>query len=286
MDELTGTREGRERGEREAWVCKSLSAPNPVSNNPSRLKFHAMKKSNSQEKVQTFMPPQKKPPCVYSFYFIFFWCVCTRDVIFLGDHLETKHLVIMGLKRTSSSPRRLDLMTVWTNRGQMCWKVQKSIEIHEQFGVAARTYTPPPPLRKPSFMHVVLGRPPSLLAELGSTDRRSGRQLHITVPHCSVPRHFHYTVILNYRQRWTGKDEWHIPASGAATARLQRVLASSASCHARQERAGQVSGQGAALILHKCGGNPLPPSWLKTIHLCRNGRRYPMTYMCPSSDYM
>lgn len=130
-----------------------------------------MKKSNSQEKVQTFMLPQKKPPCVYSIFF----CVCTRDVIFLDDHLETKHLVIMGLKRTSSSPRRLDLMTVWTNRGQMCWKVQKSTEIHKQFGVAARTYAPPPPplppLRKPSFMHVVLGRPPSLPPSLPSSAR-------------------------------------------------------------------------------------------------------------------
>lgn len=102
-------------------------------------------------------------------------------------------------------------------------------------------------------------RPPSLPSRAYSANTQSGWQLHITVPHCSALHHFHYIVILSYQQRWTGTDRWHIPTSGAATTWLWHVLANGASCHASQESAGQVSGQGPALIPHKYRGNPLTP---------------------------
>lgn len=150
----------------------------------------------------------------------------------------------------------------------MCWK-SNSFQVHKTIWNGCSFSSPSTDFLLCTFHLAPCTLPPSR-AHL--TDRQSGWQLHITVPHCSLPHHFHYTVIVNYLQRWTGRDEWHIPTSRAATAWLRHVLASPASGHARQERAAQVSGQGAALILNKYEGNPPAPSWLKT--MCWNGRRY------------
>lgn len=234
-----------------------------------------------RKKLKLFCLPRGRPLFFFSPPFLILVCVMSFSgrPSWKKKKKETKHLVIMGLKRTSFSllsgahdslnkprPNVLKVQKHWDPRTIWHGCSHSSTNLLLCAFYLATSALPPPRAR--------------------STDRRSGWQLHITVPHCSVPHHFHYTVILNYQQRWTGKDEWHIPASGAATAWLQRVLASPALCHARQERAGQVSGQGAALILHKYGGNPLPPSSLKTIHLCRNGRRYSCAYTCSSYDYM
>lgn len=80
--------------------------------------------------------------------------------------------------------------------------------------------------------------------------------------------------------RWTGRDDWRIPAKAGA---LRRVLAGLAPRGARQERAGQVSGRRAALIGEV--GIPYPPSTLtenntsvlkwKVIHL-RKTRGHPV----------
>lgn len=215
---------------KEAWVCKSPSAPGPVLNNPPWLIFHVIKHLLIRKQLKLFclLSPGGNPR------FLFSGCLCAW-CHFLGDHvgkMETKHLVIMGRKRNQLLFFFffcLELVIVWTNRGQIRWKSKKSIEIHKQFGTAAHTY---PPFTNLSFMYVLLGtvlhrRPPPAAALpppwTHSTDRQSGWEQHITVPRCSLPHHFHYIVILNYQQRWTGKDDWHIPASGAATAWLSSV---------------------------------------------------------------
>lgn len=209
-------------------------------------------KSISQEKVETFV---HLPEDTLVFAFsdtrmcdVILWTTILEKK---GDKTSCNNRV----KRTSFF-YCLELMTALTNWGQMCCK-SKSIKIHKQFGTAAQTY--------PRFIELLLCT--CCLAPAASSppwarsaDRQNGWQLHITLPHGSAPHHFHYIVILNYQQRWTGKDEWHIPANRAATAWLQHVLASPTSCHARQERAGQVPGQGASLIPHKYGGIPCPPS--------------------------
>lgn len=148
---------------------------------------------------------------------------------FLGDHLGKngdKTSCNNGPKKNQLLSFCLELMIVWADRGQICWK-SKSIEIHKQFGMAAHTY---PHSQTFFYVRFTWHRPlsppslsPSLPPRALSTDRQSGWESHITVPHCSLPHHFHYIVILNYQQRWTGKDDWHIPASGAATAWLSGV---------------------------------------------------------------
>lgn len=105
-------------------------------------------------------------------------------------------------------------MTVWTIWGQMCWK-SNSFQIHKTIWYGCSHFSPSTDLLLCTFYLATCALPPS---RVHLTDRQSGWQLRVTVPHGSVPHHFHYIVILNYQQRWTGKDEWHIPTSRAATA--------------------------------------------------------------------
>lgn len=236
---------------KEACVCESPHPPctHPCLEQSIWINISRNKNLLVRKKLRLFWKP-KGSPCFCLFWYSHVWCH------FLGDHLgkmETKHLVIIGWKDPAS------LYAVWGSwqseqTQAKCAASPRRIEIYEQFGKAAHTY-PPFAFMLRSPWH----RLPSPPSRACSANRRSGWQLHITVPHCSAPHHFHYIVILSYQQRWTGKDEWHIPTSGAATTWLRHVLANDASCHASQESAGQVSGQGAALILHKYGRNPLIP---------------------------
>lgn len=106
------------------------------------------------------------------------------------------------------------LIKVWGKQGQIC------IEIHKQFGMTAYTYP-----HSPAFFNVHFSwhHLPSLLPEPTQLIDEWVRVAHhsTTLP---LPHRFHYIVILNYQQRWTGKDDWHIPVSGAAQAWLSSVF--------------------------------------------------------------
>ena len=225
---------------KEAWVCKSPSAPGPVLNNPSRLIFHVIKHLLIRKQLKLFclLPPGGNPcflffrmlVCVMSFSGRPSWKNGEKTSCNNGQKRETSFsfsfffffffFVLSGARDSLNEPR------------PNTPKVQKSIEIHKQFGTAAHTYPPftnlffyvrftwhcpPPPARRPP------PPPPSLHPEPTRLIDRVEWEQHITVPRCSLPHHFHYIVILNYQQRWTGKDDWHIPASGAATAWLSSV---------------------------------------------------------------
>lgn len=202
----------------------------PCLKQPAVINISCNKTSINQETVETFLPPLSRWKSSFSFFRMLV-CVMSfsgRPSWKNGDKTSCNN----GPKEKPASLFFffcLELVIVWTNRGQIRWKSKKSIEIHKQFGTAAHTY---PPFTNLSFMYVLLGtvlhrRPPPAAALpppwTHSTDRQSGWEQHITVPRCSLPHHFHYIVILNYQQRWTGKDDWHIPASGAATAWLSSV---------------------------------------------------------------
>lgn len=136
----------------------------------------------------------------------------------------------------------------------MCCK-SKSIEIHTQFGRAAPTY--------PRFTNLLLC---TFYLALSALPLHPSPSADGAGSSCALKYHtaLHLTtfIILSFwifnSSGWTGTDEWHIPASAAAPVWLEPVLAMPASRPARRS-AGQVSGQGAALILHKYRGNPLPP---------------------------
>lgn len=119
------------------------------------------------------------------------------------------------------------------------------------------------PIHKPSFMYVLLGtvHPPS--SRPGPTEQTEWVRVahHSATLLSTTPLSLNCHFELSAAMDWQGWLTHSCERSGYSLA-LQRVLASPASRLARRERAGQVTGQGAALILHKCGGNPLPPCWL------------------------
>lgn len=60
----------------------------------------------------------------------------------------------------------------------------------------------------------------------------------------SPPHRFHYIVILNHQHRRTARDDWHIPASGAAKSWLSSMFWQALVYGVPDEnRAGQMSGQ-------------------------------------------
>lgn len=135
----------------------------------------------------------------------------------------------------------------------MCCK-SKSIEIHTQFGTAVRTY--------PRFTNLLLCTfylAPSALPLLWSHSADGAGSSCALKYHTAL--HLTAFIILSF---------WVFNSNGLArmndTFQRAEQLQSGSSLswqslpHAMPDgRAGQVSGQGAALILHKYRGNPLPP---------------------------
>lgn len=254
---------------KEAWVCKSPTAPTPRLKQSILINISCNESLLVRKKLKLFCLPRGSPWFFFFVFCLFLILACVMSFSGRPSWKKWRQNILWQwdeknpLLRTVQTSRRSEQTEAKCVESPIAFKSTK------QSGMAAHS-----PLRPQISFYArsTWRHAPSPPSRAHLTDRQSGWQLHITVPHCSLPYHFHYTVIVNYLQRWTGRDEWHIPTSRAATAWLRHVLASPASGHARQERAAQASGQGAALILNKCEGNPLPPSWLKT--MCWNGRRY------------
>lgn len=206
-------------------------------------------KSISQEKAETFL---HLPEEALVFAFADSW---TCDVILWATILEK------NVDKTSCNNwlKRNQLRFVWSaclslsKPGQMCCK-SKSIDIHTQFGMAARTY--------PRFTNLLLCTfhlAPSALPLLRSHSADGAGSSSALKYHTAL--HLTTFIILSF---------WIFNSNGLArmndTFQRAEQLQSGSSWswqslpHAMPDgRAGQVSGQGAALILHKYRGNPLPP---------------------------
>jgi len=158
--------------------------------------------------------------------------------------IETKPLVIMGQKRTSFSFLSGAHDSLSKARLNML-KVQKHWDPQTIWHGCSHLS----PIHKPSFMYVLLGisllpEPNQLIDRVGES---STSQYHIAL-------YLTTFIILSF---------WIISSDGLARMtdtflRAEQLEPGSPACpgkpffwRARRERAGQVSGQGAALILHK-----------------------------------